>query len=56
MPEKTKEARHGGNHARAKRPERDANIIAQNYGRGSLIGGLLVAVSFGLMLVHAAVL
>lgn len=52
-----KAARHSCNYDRANvHTKKDDDIIAQNYGRGSLIGGLLVAVSFGSMLVHAAVM
>ena len=34
----------------------DNRIIARNYERGSLIGGIMLAVFFGLMMIHAAVM
>ena len=55
---KTKAARHSGNYARAnvKPTRRDKQIITREFERGSLIGGLLIVVAFGLMFIHAAVM
>lgn len=52
-----KRARRGCDHDRAdKRPERDANIIPQDYERGTLAAGLLMALTVGVpMLVQAVV-
>ena len=53
---KTKAARHSCNYARAnKSTRRDKQIIAREFERGSLIGGLLIVFAFGLMFIHAAV-
>ena len=56
MPEKKEAARHGGNHARANVHSYKDNDIVHDFERGTMIAGILTAVSFGLMLVHAAVL
>ena len=55
---KTKAARHSCHYARAnvKPTSRDEKIIAREFERGSLIGGLLIVVAFGLMFIHAAVM
>lgn len=56
MPRDEATPRCGNNCGANKRPGRDASIIARDYGKGTLIGGLLIAVTFGSMLVHAAVM
>lgn len=43
------------NAGRPKGSGRTEDIIARNWARGTLAGGLLLAVSFGLMLVYGAV-
>jgi len=55
--DKTRAARRSGNCERAKsvHTQQDTNIVHDDYGRGALIAGLITAVSFGLMFVHAAV-
>ena len=53
MVEKSCAARHA---SRAARPGRDANIIQQEFERGSLIGGLLVALMAGIPMLMWAVM
>ena len=50
-------ARHSGNcdtRLKLSTNSKDTSIVS-DYGRGALIAGLIMAVSFGLMFVHAAV-
>lgn len=56
MTTKTKAARHRCNDNRANVHRlKDKSIIAE-FERGTLYGGLLVAVFFGLLMIHAAVM
>lgn len=54
---RTKAARRSGNYDTRQKVHGfgDKSIIA-DYERGALIAGLIIAVSFGLMFVHAAVM
>lgn len=57
MPEKKEAARHSGNcDTRQNVHSRGDVDIVHDFERGTMIAGILTAVSFGLMLVHAAVL
>lgn len=49
-------ARGSGNYSRAIRSGRTPGRIIPDWERGTLIAGLLIAVSFGLMLVYGAVM
>ena len=52
---KTKAARRSCNYdTRQNVHSKDSSIIS-NYNRGALIAGLIIAITFGLMFVHAAV-
>ena len=56
MNAKTRAARSSGNYSRANvHVHQDSNIV-HDYTLGTLIAGLLIAVSFGLMFIHAAVM
>jgi hypothetical protein len=56
MTTKTKAARHRCNDNRANVHQfKDKSIIAE-FERGTLYGGLLIAVFFGLLMIHAAVM
>ena len=57
MTTKTKAARHSCNYDRAKNVHstRDTNIVHE-FERGTLYGGILIAVFFGLLMLHAAVM
>lgn len=55
MTAKTKAARHCCNNNRANVHEDNHNRIITDYERGALIAGLITAVSFGSMFIHAAV-
>ncbi len=56
MPEK-KATRRDCHHDRAKVDLKEpTQSITQEYERGTLIGGLMIAVSFGAMFLHAAVM
>jgi len=53
---KNKAARSSGNYSRANvHMQRDSNIVQHDYEFGSLVFGVIFAVSFGLMMIHAAV-
>lgn len=55
--DRSKAARRSCHYARARRStdQMDEHILAQ-YERGSLIAGIIIAISFGLMMVHWAVM
>lgn len=57
MTVKTKAARHrcNDNRANVSTTSQDTNIVHE-FERGTLYGGLLIAVFFGLLLLHAAVM
>lgn len=56
MTVKTKSARHSCNYNRAL-PKQAAFWSTQgDYNTGALIAGLIIAISFGLMFIHAAVM
>jgi hypothetical protein len=59
MTTKTKTARHSCNYNRAFGLSRPLPLVGRSivtdYERGALIAGVLVALTFGLMFVHAAV-
>lgn len=56
MTVKTKAARHRCNDNRANVHQfKDTNIVHE-FERGTLYGGLLIAVFFGLLMIHAAVM
>lgn len=56
MTMKTKAARHSCNYNRANvsTSDQDTNIVHE-FERGTLYGGILIAVFFGLLMLHAAV-
>ena len=60
MTTKTKAALHRGNDSSAMSQKSAAlgrsGSIVSDYGRGTLIAGLIIAITFGLVLVHAAVM
>lgn len=57
MNAKTKAARSSGNYSRANvHMQRDSNIVQHDYEFGSLVFGVIFAVSFGLMFIHWAVM
>lgn len=55
--DRSKAARGSCHYARARRStdQMDPHIVAQ-YERGSLVAGIVIAVSFGLMMLHWAVM
>ena len=57
MTTKTKAAWHRGNdnHAKTHALSRSDSIIS-DYDRGALIAGLITAITFGMMMIHAAVM
>ena len=57
MTTKTKAARHrcNDNRANVSTTSPDTNIVHE-FERGTLYGGLLIAVFFGLLMIHAAVM
>jgi hypothetical protein len=52
---KTKAARSSGNYSRANVHGHKDSPIISNFEFGSLLAGIIIAVSFGLMFIHAAV-
>lgn len=57
MTAKTKAARHCCNNNRANVHSRgDSNIVQHDFERSSLVFGVIFAVSFGSMFIHAAVM
>lgn len=54
MTTRTKAARHSCNYARAKYGSRRTRSIVADYEQATLVAGLLIAVSFGLMLLIGA--
>ncbi len=57
MTMKNKAARHRCNDNRANVHQfKDKHIVTREYERGTLYGGILIAVFFGLLMLHAAVM